>query len=546
MAVSGQLALVGNIDSDEIRFELTEGVHLMGRSDDASFQIPLPNVSRHHAEIRVIKGNITVHDLGSHNGTHVNGARIEKAAVLQPGDRLELANVSFRVDSPDGTAHSPSVTGKTVVPNAEISWDEVHTAQDEKKDLQSLLFRVLAKGSNLLTIPRSPEEMYEPILDLVEMALLKPERIFVLLLEEGKEEPISAASRIKGYRGDEALVLSQTMIRQVLEEKKSFLAQDTLNDQDLGGMMSMVSQGIRSAIAVPLFDNEDVIGILYADDSRPQRTFIKDQLAAFTLLANTIAVALTHARYHEMEEEKRQQDAQLSTASEILDNILPHSLPDLEGYDVLASLEPCFEVGGDLYYGQHLEDGRYAFLVGDVTGKGLGAALLVSHIMSLTRFMLSEGWETDALVARLNRQTFQSTDFVRFATFFLGYLDPATGKITYVNAGHNPPFLVRDNGEVEECDPTGLPVGMMEDSQYRTAEITLESGDLLALFSDGIPETQKLDDEEYGEETFKQLLQNLRRDDLGEIFEKLKVELAAFRGVAPIGDDVTLLTLRRH
>ena len=87
---------------------------------------------------------------------------------------------------------------------------------------------------------------------------------------------------------------------------------------------------------------------------------------------------------------------------------------------------------------------------------------------------------------------------------------------------------------------------MMEDSQYKTSEINLDSGDLLALFSDGIPETQKLDDEEYGEEAFKALLQKLRRDDLGEIFEKLKVELAEFRGKAPIGDDVTLLTLRRH
>ncbi len=506
----------------------------------------MPNISRKHAEVRVNGEQMTVQDLGSHNGTLINGAQLEKASPLCLGDSLEVANVILRVTEPGFSTANPSVTGNRAILNAEISWDEVRSVQGQKKDLQSLLFQVLAKAGDLLTIPRIPEEMYEPILDLVETALLQPERIFVLLLEDDQDEPKSVASRTMGYRSEDSLVLSNTMIQQVLQEKKSFLAKDIQDDQEMGDMMSMVSQGIRSAIAVPLFDNEDVIGILYADDSRPQRSFIRDQLAAFTLLANTIAVALTHARYHEMEEEKRRQDQQLFTAVAILDNILPASLPPLEGYDILANLEPCFEVGGDLYYAEHLPDGRYAFLLGDVTGKGLGAALLVSTIMSITRFMLRDGWAVEDLVTRLNRQTFESTDLVRFATFFVGYLDPTTGLITYVNAGHNPPILVKADGIILECEPTGMPVGMMEESQYRTSTAQLDPGDLLALFSDGIPETQTLDDDEYGEDKFKMLLRKLHKDDLGKIFEDLKVELADFRGEAPIGDDVTLLTLRRN
>ena len=129
---------------------------------------------------------------------------------------------------------------------------------------------------DLLTIPREPAEMFEPILDLVETALLSPERIFVLLLEEGQADPVQVASRFQGHQGADTLALSKTMTQKVLKEKKSFLTKDTLNDPGYGGMMSMISQGIRSAIAVPLFDNEEVIGILYADDSRPNRTFIRD------------------------------------------------------------------------------------------------------------------------------------------------------------------------------------------------------------------------------------------------------------------------------
>lgn len=535
--------LVGEVEGREVRFPLAEGTHLVGRADDVAFRLALPSVSRHHAEIAVRGGEVTVRDLGSHNGTMVNGAKVSEPISLTVGDRLEVANLSFRVAGPI----TPGLTtsGRDPVPSAEISWDEVRAVHGKERNLQSLLFRVLAKAGDLLTIPRAPAEMYEPILDLVETALLQPERMFVLLVEDGNREPVRAATRVRN-RGGDALVLSKTMIQQVLTEKKSFLTSDPVNDPGFGGMMSMISQGIRSAIAVPLFDNEDVIGILYADDSRPTHNFTKDQLAAFTLLANIIAVALTHARYHEMEEEKRRQDAQLATASEILDHMLPASLPEPPGYDVLASLESCFEVGGDLYDGQFMPDGRYAFLIGDVTGKGLGAALLVSHVLSLSRFMLAEGWEPEPLVTQLNRQIFNCTDYIRFATFFLGVLDPVSGHGTYVNAGHNPPYLVKADGSVAECSPTGLPVGMMEDSSYRTGEFQLDQGDLLALFSDGITETQRLDDEEYGEESFKKFLLEERASDLQVLFEKLQTELADFRGEAEIGDDITLVTLRRR
>ena len=540
------LTLVGMVDSREIRFPLAEGTHTVGRADDAGFKLAQSNVSRHHAEIVVAGNKVTVRDLGSHNGTQINGAKIVDTSQLFMGDHLELANLSFRVEGPLLDGQPGTNADATVVPKVEISWDEIRHQRSQKKDLQSLLFRVLAEAGDLLTISRGPEEMFEPILDLVETALLHPERIFILLLEEGQDEPVQAASRVIGPQSSGALALSKTMIQQVLQEKKSFLTSDPLNDPGYGGMMSMISQGIRSAIAVPLFDNEDVIGILYADDSRPNRTFIRDQLAAFTLLANIIAVAFTHARYHEMEQEKIRQDAQMATAGDILDQILLPMLPPLAGYDVLASLEPCFEVGGDLYDAQQMSDGRYVFLIGDVVGKGLGAALLVSHILSWTRFMIAEGWEPAALVTRLNQQIFCCTDYVRFATFYLGYLTPSTGHITYVNAGHNLPIMTRTDGSIEECSPTGCPVGMMKDSTYKTGEITLGHGDLLTLFSDGIPETQRLDDEEYGEDRFKALLIQERSSNLQELFEILQGELKEFRGEAEIGDDVTMVTLRRN
>ncbi len=540
------LTLVGLVENAEVRFPLISGTHLVGRSGKAAFVIAHSNISRNHAEIIVSNDEVSVRDLGSHNGTRVNGAKVDDMVLLQSGDHLELANLVFTVEGDHKKPHSMTSFDTTIVPEVEISWEDIRKEGQNEKNLQSLLFRVLADAGDLLTVPREPSKMFDPILDLVSTALLDPERIFILLVDDDNSGLVQAAARIQGHQGSDALALSNTMTQEVLQEKKSFLIADTLNDENYGGMMSMISQGIRSAIAVPLFDNEDVIGILYADDSRPQRTFIRDQLAAFTLLANIIAVAFTHSRYHEMEEEKLRQDAQMAMASEILDNILLPVLPQLPGYEILANLVPCYEVGGDLYDAMEMSDGRYAFLVGDVVGKGMGAALLVSHILSWTRFMIEEGWEPEALVTRLNQQIFSCTDFVRFATFFIAYLTPATGQITYVNAGHNLPIMVRVDGTIDECAPTGMPVGMMDGSSYTTGEITLGRGDFFTLFSDGIPETLKLDDEEYGEDNFKDLLVKQRSGDLQELFEILQQELKEFRGEAEIGDDVTLLTLRRN
>jgi serine phosphatase RsbU (regulator of sigma subunit) len=544
--MSLDLTLVGMVDNREVRHRLAAGSHLIGRADDATLKLAQPSVSRRHAEISVEGTQATVRDLGSHNGTLLNGAKVGDPLPIKAGDVIEVANISFRVEGPGGAGLSMFNESVTLVPSHELSWDEVQEGRKEKRDLQSLLFNVLAEAGDLLTIPRRPGEMFEPILDLVETALLDPERIFVLLLEKGRDEPVTKASRVKGRQSAESLALSRTMMTQVLEEKKSFLTSDPLNDPGFGGMMSMVSQGIRSAIAVPLFDNEDVIGLLYADDSRAGKRFSRDQLAAFTLLANVIAVAITHARYHQLEQEKQRQDAQLATAGDILDNILLSALPQCEGYDLIARLEPCFEVGGDLYDAALMEDGRYAFLIGDVVGKGLGAALLVSHILSWTRFMVDQRWDPEALITKLNQQVFRSTDTVRFTTFFLGYLEPASGRVTYVNAGHNPPFVIRADGSVDTLVPTGMPVGIIEESPYKTGEVTLNPGDLITLYSDGIPETQRSDDEEYGEERFEKLLVAERNQDLAGLFDKLQDELKEFRGEAEIGDDVTLVILRRH
>lgn len=551
--------LAGNVAGTAIQFDLAPGRHLIGRAEEASLKLNEPSVSRKHAIVRVDGDRVTVSDLGSHNGTKLNGVRLESDEyVLQPGDLLEVAHVGLRVEGP-GASHRPlDMTmldeSGTLAPNAEISWDEFQSSahgEDPQemgvtgRQRRSQLFRVLAEAGALLTAADKPEELFDPILDLVDTAMV-PERTLLMLIDPDSGEAEIRASRVKGGAASGNLALSRTMMKQVLEEKKSFLTSDAMNDAG-DGMMSMISQGIRSAVAVPLFDNENVIGLLYADDTRGGIRFDRDGLAAFTLLANVIAVILTHARLHALEQEKRRQDAELQAAGDILDGIIPAQLPACAGFDTFARIEPCYEVGGDLYDAVATDDGRYVFLVGDVAGKGMGAALLVSHILSWARFMIEEGWPPLEIIRRLNRQTFRITDHLRFATFFLGVLDPRTGEVEYVNAGHNPPLIIRAGGEVEKCPATGMPIGILEESPYGSASLKLDPGDVLALFSDGIPETQKVDDEdEFGDERFEAFLVAERRaPELDGVFDRMQQQLADYRQEAEVGDDVTLMLLRR-
>jgi sigma-B regulation protein RsbU (phosphoserine phosphatase) len=537
--------LVGFSHEREIHYLLTVGTHLIGRADQCDLHVSESSISRQHAEIENDGERLLLRDLGSHNGTRVNGARVSGATEIREGDLIAFAHVTFRLQS-DAAPQPTPLSDPTMVHEADqVTWTEIQQLSAGRRDRQTQLFQALAAAGDLLAKPRQPEALYEPILDLVESAL-GPERIFILLLEANRTEPVIKASRLTGLRAQDNMILSKTLMSRVIQEKASLCTADAQRDPRLQQQESIIMQRVRSALAVPLFNNEEVIGLLYADSTDPNCCFARDELRALTLLANVIAVAITNARYRALEEEKRRLDLEVQAAHDILQTILPESLAPCEGYELHAYQEPCFEVGGDLYDVRRLPDERLAVLVGDVTGKGLGAALLVSHIMSAMQFLTEEAQDPAALIGRLNAHLWRSTDPVRFATLFFGLLDPASGRLQYVNAGHDPPLLISTGGNIQPIAATGIPVGMLEKFSYRAAEVTLAPGDLLVLYSDGIPEAVNDKEEFYGEERLRELLLKARQRPLTEIVAALKADLDIFTGEVPSADDVTTLMIRRQ
>jgi serine phosphatase RsbU (regulator of sigma subunit) len=534
--------LTGEVNGARVELPLREGDQIVGRSGDADLRIDHPNVSRRHANLTVDGGVVTVTDLGSRNGTRVNGARISAPTDLAPGSEVGFADVVLRLVGAKPVAPEIGLNA-TAVATSTLSIEQARAPGRERRG-KSGLFGVLAEAGAFLVKDRPLSRLYEDVLDLVESAI-PCERVILLSLEDDGGEPSVKASRIRRGRAGEGLTLSKTMVRQVLHEGVSLLTTDAQQDERFSAQASVIAQGVRAAMAAPLFDNQRTIGLLYADTTDPSSTYSEDELKTFTALANLVAVKITQARLTEAEKERLRLERELQTAREIIDRILPEAVEGIDDYDAAVYYEPCTEVGGDLYDIRHLGDGRTIIVAGDVAGKGLGAAVLVSSIVPSTRLLLSRENDLAEAAGELNRQVFRSTDAVRYATLFFGVLDRASGRLDFVNAGHNAPVVIGSDGAVREIAATGVPIGLMEDAPFGADSVTLESGDLLAVFSDGIDEAIGPDDAFYETERIRDLLVEHRGLPAAAIVERAIDDVRSFTEGAPQSDDIVLLVVRK-
>ncbi len=203
-------------------------------------------------------------------------------------------------------------------------------------------------------------------------------------------------------------------------------------------------------------------------------------------------------------------------------------------------------MGGDLYDSKRLPDGKLLCIVADVSGKGMGAALLMSNILASFRILYeSEGFELSRAVKRVSLQMHRYSASGDFATLFLGVLDPDNNQIKFVNAGHNPPLLIRSDGKVEFLETSGLMIGAFDFADWTEETVRLEKDDLLFVFSDGVTEAER-DDEQYGDERMEQLVADARTKNPRDIVDLLMDDINEFMGDAPRSDDITIFLIKRN
>jgi sigma-B regulation protein RsbU (phosphoserine phosphatase) len=308
--------------------------------------------------------------------------------------------------------------------------------------------------------------------------------------------------------------------------------------------------GARFLLGVPILFENSPRGMLVVGDKESRRgvgPFLPGDRRTLGLFANQAAIALENARLHLRALEQERLEREMQVAAEIQRRILPKQAPPLPGFQLTGWNRPAREVGGDYFDLFTTRDG-VALVVGDVTGKGIPAALMVSTLHSALHLLLDQIGFGPALLERLSRHILESSTANKFITMIIAEVNPRTAGLRYVNAGHNAGFLLRGDGrgaQVEELPSTGVPLGLLPGSRYQMREVMLEPGDLVCLYSDGITEAESMADEEFGNDRLIDLLRRHREAPLAGILDAVRTEVGEHAQGRPQGDDQTVVLLRR-
>lgn len=543
--------LISGPDGDPTRVELREQTLTLGRSADNDLAYPDdPWLSRSHLRFEPHEQNWWLVDCASRNGTVLNSASLKEARQLKAGDRIYAGHLTIEVKDPAGTAHRPVISfingeGERVTREATLetsldqvlgkSGHELRPAREVSLNASRVIGALVRAGQELVK-NQTLEELFEIILDL-SLAAVEAKRGVILTLEEG--ELVLKASRGDGF------TISRAVRDRVIGQKCSLVISDAQSDDALRRQQSIVMHQVRSMMAAPLQTSDGVIGLIYVDNGSVIRPFTREDLDLLTVMANVAAIRIENARLALIENTEKLMELELSQACEIQKMLLPAESPRYPGYDLAGLNIACRTVGGDYYDFLPYQDGRLALMVGDVSGKGLPAALLMSSLQARVQMFRETSPEPGVAVTTLNRSLTERCPPGKFITFFYGLLDGVTGTLRYSNAGHNYPLVLRHDGTVERLKGNGLVMGLFATVNYEVLETQLQPRDLLVLYSDGVTEAVTNSGKEFGEDGLARFLASRDGVPCGEIVNELVDHMRKWRGNAAFADDFTIVVVRR-
>ncbi len=306
--------------------------------------------------------------------------------------------------------------------------------------------------------------------------------------------------------------------------------------------------GADHALVVPILNSGAPRGLLVVGDKESRHgvgPFSSQDRQTLALFGYQAAIALENAHLHQQALEKERLEREMELAAQIQRQILPDRLPVTQGYEVFGWNRPARQVGGDYYDVLTLANGNLVLVVADVSGKGMPAALMVSTLHSALRLMLDQTGVKAELLERLNRHILDLSLPNKFITLLLVEIEPATGRLRYLNAGHNPGLLVRLDGGFERLEAGGLPLGLLPSSQYQQSELELGEGAVLCLYSDGITECASPEGDEFGEQRLSEFLLENRNLALERLEQEMVEACVQFARGESQGDDQTVVLLRR-
>ena len=510
----------------------------IGRRETNDLRLAGSEVSRDHAHIENENDQFILKDRNSRYGTYVNGEQVTEH-TLAHGDRIRLGR--------SGGAEMIFLLADSAPPPERSTT----TAIGDLRQIAALLEGLRALGAG-----RVLDDVLAMVLDSA-IEVGGAERGFIMLAAPGTSELEFKMGRSKGRLrlSGSSFATSRKIPEEVFRTGEARAVPDMLDGELANVHMGTVRLGIRSVLSVPLrlvryvdraeaIGEERRIGVLYLD-SREKGTLLSNSTrAALDTLATEAAVAIENARLYRETMEKARMEQEMRIAAEIQQALLPKSGRTGSYFKVAAASLPCRSIGGDFYDYVDLPDGALGFALGDVAGKGPPAALLSAMMQGMFAAQAATSDDPAKTIGRVNLALYRRGIESRFVTLMYGALQP-NGRLTYCNAGHNPPLIVgRDGGGVRRLEAGGPIVGLFEAAIFEEETVTLTPGDWLIVFSDGVSEALSAAGEEYGEERILAVVNRNRAVEPPDMLEAMFSDVREFAKGAAQSDDITAMVLR--
>jgi serine phosphatase RsbU (regulator of sigma subunit) len=527
------------------RFSLDKLPAVIGRDPGVEISLPSQLVSRRHARILSRDGGFFIEDLGSRNGVLIGGARITGIAPFNDKDKIRIADFVLALEPPEEDNFVEDDTSvREQVDATTISHDVCNLQSGHK-------LQVLLELSRFLSSAVDAEALFKQLLDHLLILFPGADRGVVVLCEKGKLVVEAERSRSTGPQG--GFPISRTIIRKALDEGLGLLSDDIHCDERFSDSATVQRVESRSLLCVPLIGHGSRrLGAVQLASARSDALFAAEDLHLLTTIGMQVAMVLENLSLQEERVQQAQLRKELAMAREIQQSFLPTDFSPLPGagYELFAAVYPAREVSGDLYDFFPLDGGRLAFFVGDVSGKGMSAALFMVAVHALIRHLTLSSSGPAEILTQLNTALSRDNQTEMFVTLLHGVFDPKTGAAWLASAGHPRPLLHRRDGSIAEVPmSTGRLLGVGEDDlELADAHVELAPGDTLVLYTDGITEAPAQGEGAmFGRDRLAQVLLLARKQkmSLEASAERVRQAVELYLGSSTLHDDLTLLLLRR-
>lgn len=402
---------------------------------------------------------------------------------------------------------------------------------------------VLNELSIAISSSRGTEEVIQTIIRR-SIKAIGAEQGVITMVGDDVSDPTKTLVRTMASSGDrEAYSPDQNLLGWMYINRKPLVINDPRSDSRFQGVNW--SDSVRSLVSVPMQVHSRLIGILTLYNKKRGGEFTTEDQRLLSILAGQSAQVVETARLYEEEKKLATVQQELNLAYEIQTNLLPAEAPTIQGYDLAGISIPAQSVGGDYFDYIQIDDYHWGLALGDVSGKGMPAALLMSNAQATLRGQCSFGLSVHETIERSNRLLSGSIRRGSFLTLFFGVLDVISGSFKFTNAGHNRPYVRRADGTLDTLTLGGLVVGFMPSQKYKEDHFLFGAGDTLFIFSDGVTEAMNEHRQEFGEETLENILRDMGDVPARAYIDKVHEHVKKHAGNAPQNDDITMLVVKR-